>query len=115
MNKFISRMAVWCLATGLLAGCGKGNGGTARSFDNAPPEIKAEWSKAFAADQANDYIAAASGYQMIVNQSDKLSVDQCQLVSDARSKLFSRLNSAAQRGDANARKALDALRRSPPH
>jgi len=115
LNKNLSHLVVCCLAASLLTGCAKGTGGVAYIFDGASPEIKAAWSKATAADLANEFVTAANGYQLILSQADKLSVEQCQSVTDARCQLFSRLNIAAKKGEPGAVKALDTLRRSVAH
>ena len=111
----LSRLIVCFLAASLLTGCAKGTGGVAFIFEGASPEIKAAWSKATAADLANEYLTAANGYQLILSRADKLSVEQCQSVTVARSQLFARLNIAAKKGEPGAVKALDTLRRSVAH
>lgn len=101
-----------------LAGCGKNGGMGTASFDQAPPAIKADWDKAVAADQANDYVTATAAYQDILRQQDQLSRAQVQRVEDAKSKLFQRLVEASQKGDPAARQALSKLgsmnRQVPP-
>ena len=104
-----------CLAVGQLAGCTKCTSSLEHLFDGGLPEIKVVWAKTVAADLANEYVTAANGYQLILSQADKLSVEQCKSVAEARSQLFSRLHVAAKRGDSDAVVALDTLHRSTAH
>ena len=98
------------LAVGIaLAGCGRSKAG-AGSFNSAPPEITADWNKAAAADQTNDYVAAVIGYKQLQLQRDQLSPDQLKAVEEASLKLFQRLGDAANKGDAAAQQALATLR-----
>jgi hypothetical protein len=93
------------LAAGLvLAGCHKTINGNA--FAGAAPEIKAVWDKAVAADKANDYDMAVSGYRQLFRERDQLSADQIKAVQDASNEFYKHLADAAQGGDARARKAL---------
>jgi hypothetical protein len=93
------------LAAGLvLAGCHKAINGNA--FAGAAPEIKAVWDQAVAADKANDYETAISGYRQLLRERDQLSADQIKTVQDASNEFYQHLAEAARGGDAAARKAL---------
>jgi hypothetical protein len=95
----------------VFAGCNRNDGGNnSASFDNAPPQIKATWDKAVAADKINDYVVAIVAYRQILQQQDKLQPAQVRLVEDASSQLFQRLVAASTQGDPAARQALVALR-----
>jgi hypothetical protein len=94
-----------------LAGCGKGGSRTGSGdFDKAPPEIKANWDKAVAADKANDFVPAVLGYKKILAQRDSLSAAQIKAVEEVSGKLMQRLVEASTKGDAAARQALIDLR-----
>jgi hypothetical protein len=94
----------------LVAGCGKGGvAADARAFDKAPAEIKADWEKAIAADQANDYFTASSAYARIVRQETKLTPAQFETVLEASRLLSQRMTTAAEQGDVAAREAMRRL------
>ena len=98
----------------VVAGCGQHNsGGGSGSFDSAPPEIRAAWEKAVAADKTNDYVAAVLGYKQILAQQDRLPPNQVKVVQEASSKLFQRLVAASAQGDPAARQALSQLQPAP--
>ena len=105
----------------VLAGCGKGAPGSGSSaFNGAPPEVKAAWYTALAADKTNDYVSAVLGYKRILLQRDQLSPAQVKAVEEASSKLFQRLVDGSIKGDPAAKQALSQLRptkggqRAPP-
>jgi hypothetical protein len=99
----------------VLAGCGPGASGSgSSSFNRAPPELKAAWDTAVAADKTNDYVAAVLGYKQILLQRDQLSPSQVKTVEEASGKLFQRLVEASTKGDPAARQALSQLRPAPP-
>jgi hypothetical protein len=105
--------AVWaslCLAAVMaLAGCGKGSGTGSGSFAKAPPEIKAAWEKAVAADKANDYVTAVVGYRQILQQRDQLPEAAVSAATEASGKIYQRMVEASGKGDATARQALMTL------
>lgn len=93
-----------------LAGCGKGGGKVdAQAFDKAPPEIKADWDAAVAADKANDYFTASTAYTKVMRQEAKLTPNQFDSVLTASRDLSQRLTAAAASGDAAAKAALAKL------
>lgn len=97
-------LGVLLAAALVLAGCHKAINGNA--FAGATPEIKAVWDKAVAADKANDYDTAISGYRQLLRERDQLSADQIKTVQDASNEFYQHLAEAARGGDAGARKAL---------
>ncbi|HWV99630.1 MAG TPA: hypothetical protein VNZ64_08070 [Candidatus Acidoferrum sp.] len=105
-----------CVALiGLLAGCrGKsGRGFDPNTFAQAAPEIKQAWEEASAADRTNGYASAQSLYFMLLRL--QLSPQQRQAVEQASTGLNDRLSSALQKGDPDAKAALEELRRHPPN
>jgi hypothetical protein len=94
----------------ILAGCGKAGGKVdAQAFDKAPPEIKADWDAAVAADKANDYFTASIAYAKVMKQEAKLTPAQFDSVLTASRDLSQRLTTAAASGDAAAKAALAKL------
>jgi len=99
----------------VLAGCGRGASGSGSSgFNGAPPELKAAWDAAVAADKTNDYVPAVLGYKEILLQRDQLSPGQVKAVEEASNKLFQRLVEASAKGDPAAKQALSQLQPTPP-
>ncbi len=105
--KLFSKAYAACLAVVLFAnGCGSGGGSTSSaSFDQAVPEIKADWDKAVAADKANDYFTASINYAKLINQESKLTSKQFENALTASRELSQRMMAAAEKGDAEARAA----------
>ena len=97
----------------VLASCGQGASGSS-GFNGAPPELKAAWDRAVAADKTNDYVPAVLGYKQILLQRDQLSPSQVKVVEAASGKLFQRLVDASTRGDPAAKQALSQLQPAPP-
>ncbi|MGO9200192.1 MAG: hypothetical protein ACLQM8_06575 [Limisphaerales bacterium] len=99
----------------VLAGCGQGASGSGSSaFNGAPPELKAAWDTAVAADKTNDYVPAVLGYKQILLQRDRLSPGCLKAAEEASGKLFQRLVEASTKGDPAARQALSQLQPGPP-
>jgi hypothetical protein len=105
-------LLIGCL---MLTGCGKGSsaGGTG-GFNAAPPELKAAWETAVAADKTNDYVTAALGYKGMLLQREQLSPSQVKAVEEASGKLYQRLVEGIAKGDPTARQALSQLQPAPP-
>ena len=100
-------LLVACLA---VVGCNKSDGKPdPRAFDNAPPEIKADWEKAVAADAANDYYTAATSYTKVLRQETKLTPKQFDTAVNASREFTQRMTSAAEKGDAAAKEAMRKL------
>jgi hypothetical protein len=105
-------LLIGCL---LLAGCSKGaSGGGSGGFNSAPPELKAAWETAVAANKTNDYVTAALGYKGILLQREQLSPSQVKMVEEASGKLFQRLVEGTAKGDPAAKQALSQLQPAPP-
>ena len=102
-------LATVLISSLMITGCGKGGAGGSSSFDSAAPEVKSAWDKACSADQANDYVNAATGYKSILAVRDTLKPEQVTAVQEASGKLNQRLVDASTKGDANARQALNTL------
>lgn len=117
--KSIWKSARWlvllALTLTLLAACGSKDPSTApgkpnpASFDSAPPDIKADWDRAVAADQANQYYVAASTYLKIIRQEGRLTKEQYQTAAAASDALTARMQEAINKGDAAARDAMQRI------
>jgi len=83
-----------------------------QAFDSAPPEIKQVWLTGVEAVNTNDYAAAQNLFYNLLNQD--LPPAQRQAVANASTLVMNRLYDGAQKGDSNALKALEELRRNPP-
>mgnify|MGYP001191669964 CR=1 FL=1 len=103
-------MGLLLIAGIALAGCGKsGSGAGGGGFDKAPPEIKAAWEKAVAADRTNDYVTAIVGYKAILQERDTLPRELVKAAEEASGKVFQRVVAASQKGDPDARDAMATL------
>jgi len=118
MNKvkaFAVRAGAFLIGCSVLAGCGQGASGSKSSgFNGAPPEIRAAWDAAVAADKTNDFVSAVLGYKEVISQRDQLSPGQVKTVEEASSQLFQRLVATAAKGDPAAKQALTQLQPAPP-
>jgi hypothetical protein len=109
---------LWCVCLAFLTGCGQKAAGELssaekRAFDQAPAELKAQWTAALEAGGTNDYVSAQTLLYGLLNQA--LSQEQKQAVGKALSSLNDRLYSALDKGDPEAQKAIEELRRNPPN
>lgn len=110
LGRILGRLGTALVIGFVCAGCGQaGNKVDATSFDKAPPEIKAEWDSAVAADKANDYFTASMAYAKVMRQEAKLTPKQFDSALAASRDLSQRLTSAAAKGDAEAKAALAKL------
>ncbi len=96
----------------LSAGCGSGapklSSADLKAFDKAPAELKQRWEKAVAADKSRDYLTASVSYAALLRES--LDPAQSAAVQTAIAALNTRMYEAAEKGDPNAQKAVQAQR-----
>jgi hypothetical protein len=102
----------------LLCGCGHKvpdgiSNADKQAFDSAPPELKEVWLKGLEAFNTNDYATAQNLFYSLLNQ--ELSPAQKQAVANETTIVMNRLYSGAEKGDPDALKALEELRRNPPN
>jgi hypothetical protein len=116
MAKTLSvRAGVLLIGCFVVAGCGqRPSGSRSGGFNGAPPELKAAWDTAVAADKTNDYVPAVLGYKGILLQRDQLSPSQVKAAEEASGRLFQRLVEASAKGDPAAKQALARLQPAPP-
>ena len=100
----------------LIAGCGDEPYTLSRedraAFKNAPPEVMQLWEEGLKADKANDYLTAGNNYRALLTNG--ITPEQMAAVQTALGGLNIRLNEAAAKGDAAAKKALEAAKESSP-
>jgi hypothetical protein len=102
-----------CLFLGFaVAGCKKSGAlaaGDPKVFDSASAELKEAWGTALKAAEANDY---ATAYLTLAEMRRQPGLNEAQnLAIAAESTLVhDRMNEAAQKGDANALKAIQDIR-----
>lgn len=109
MKNYLTLAGAILLAGFMLVGCGRSGPADAQAFDQAAPELKAEWATALAADKSNDYFAAATAYGNIVKQESKLTPKQFTAAESASRALMQRVMDASNSGDAAAKQALARL------
>lgn len=102
----------------LLIGCGEKKLGQltsaeAKAFDQAPAEAKQQWTSAVEATRTNDYVGAQTLLFGLLNQ--ELSTDQKAAVQKQMGIVNDNLYAALEKGDPEAQKAMDELRRNPPN
>jgi len=99
----------------LLAGCGRtpqsAAARAAKTFQSASPEAKAAWGTAMAAIQTNGYVAASVALQQVMALPG-LTPQQSQAAQAAGVALSDQMYDAANKGDANAKQAIEELRKS---
>lgn len=110
---------LWCICPVLFTGCHHKAGveqlspADKAAFDQASADLKAQWTAALEAGEKNDYVGAQTLLYGLLNQT--LSPEQKQAVSKELSLLNDRLYSALGKGDPEAQKAIEELRRNPPN
>ena len=115
VRTFAVCMSAFLIGCVVLVDCGQGASGSGLSgFHSGPPELKAAWDKAVAADKANDYVPAVLGHKQILLQRDQLSPSRVMAVEEASGKLFQRLVDASTKGAPAVRQALSQLQPAPP-
>ncbi len=95
-------------ALALAVGCDQPVTRIAEPFDNAPPDVKAAWQRALAADNTNDYATAIATLDWLNKR--KLTDPQMNALSAERAKFSERLLKAVMRNDPAA---IRAYRNSP--
>ena len=97
-----------------LAGCTKSTPGITSeqrsAFDSAPAEIKKMWQDALAADKVNDYTRVQA--LLLDLQTKEMSKEQQQALVDEFDAYGQRLLAAAEKGNPDAKNALDDWRKA---
>ena len=117
MKSMIQLLAVALLSMLVLlpgAGCGRGGGSDPASRSKlfqSPPEVKAGWDAVVTAAKAKQYSTAILGIQKL-RQQPGLTPEQTQVMDQTATALSDEMYEAANKGDANAKKSLDDLRKA---
>ena len=110
ISKCLARLGLALALWVVVAGCSKyGKESQAVAFDRAPPEIKADWDMALAADKTNDYYTASTTYAKILNRESQLTPKQLETLEATSRDLSQRMVAAANEGDDAAKQALTKL------
>jgi len=94
----------------IAVGCGRGVSPSAanKAFDTAPPAVKATWEKAMAASQTNNYTMSIALLRSLRTE-PSLTPKQREALADTTSSITEKMMDAANRGDADAKKAMEDL------
>lgn len=112
LSGMIVTLGLVVLASMLVVSCGsKGGGANAKAFDSAKPEVKTLWEKAQTAAKAKDYAAALLTFQQLSLRTD-LTPEQVKAVEVASTAVSDQMYEAANKGDAEATKAVETLRKA---
>jgi len=114
VNKsFIVKTCLFFLVVSALAGCSKSSDAIASSrskaFDSASPQIKTAWENAIAAAKSHDYALAITGLNSLASDTN-LTAEQLQAVRDTGRAVSDEMRAALNRGDENAKKAVEDMR-----
>lgn len=103
---FVSMMFVAVIAVG----CGRGVSPSAanKAFDTAPPAVKATWEKALAAGKTNDYAMSITLLRSLRTE-PSMTPKQLEALTDTTAAITEKMMDAANRGDADAKKAMEDL------
>lgn len=107
-----------CLCAVVLAGCGgspdpnKLGNKNDKLFQSADPGIKTSWDVAMAALKTNGYVAAITSLQDITRGTNTaVTPEQVKAAGETVTAISDSMYSAANKGDAKAREAIDELRK----
>ena len=105
------------LTSCVLIGCGGASSAASRGdklFNNASPEIKADWKTASGAVRSNDYAMALATLGKLGARTD-LTPEQQKCITDLSKSVSDQMYDAANKGDAKAKQALEDLRKISGH
>lgn len=115
LTSLVKLLAVVVIAGLTMIGCGKSassiGAGNTKAFDTADAATKASWEFALSAMKSNDYAAAILTFQRLLSQ-PTLTPEQSRAAADTMSSVSDQMTAAAAKGDAKAKEAIDALRKS---
>ncbi len=111
--KWLAGLALAGLVAVAASGCGKSAESAAsdagKLFASAPPETKATWEAAQTAVKANDYATALLALRRI-RLHPGLTPEQVAAVDKTSLAVSDQMYEAANKGDANAKKAIETMR-----
>jgi hypothetical protein len=113
-GKFVAIIGLTALMGVAVTGCSKSANAIASSgtkaFESAPPETKAAWESAMAAVKSNDAATALLAFGKLRAQPG-LTPEQIQAVDKTAAAVSEQMYAAANKGDPNAKKAIEDLRK----
>ena len=86
------------------------NGKDTKAFDSASPEIKAAWGTIVTASSSNDYTTAILSSRKLQAQG-QLTPEQSKAVVDTMTAMNNQMTAAAIKGDPNALKSVEEIRK----
>jgi hypothetical protein len=109
---------VLALCLSVTSGCKPKSGGPPsaadlQAFSGASPELKQMWELALTADKTNGYATAETLFYALLRAG--VTPDQKEAVVRRLTSVTERLDAGLEKGDANAKAALEELRRNPPN
>ncbi len=111
--KWITSLLCLCIAGMVFVGCGGEKKAVdpakSQAFATASPEIKTQWDKAMGAASSNDYFGAIFTTRSML-ASGSLSPEQTTTAQSLLESVSTKMNAAADKGDAKAQEAVEALR-----
>ncbi|HEY9175627.1 MAG TPA: hypothetical protein VI136_25390 [Verrucomicrobiae bacterium] len=110
-TQFLATLVLAALVGFLAIGCGKSAGSGAKAFNSANAEIKAIWDKGMAAATAKDYATALLTFRQLSARTD-LTPDQVKAVEQTATAVNDQMYEAANKGDAEALKAIEVMRKA---
>jgi hypothetical protein len=117
LNRLLLWMAVSTLLCGIAAGCGKQTSlpkVPSNTFATAKPELQQIWAAAMACSEKNDYLGATTNLMALQARPSALSAEQKQAVDDLWAAMGNRIFAAAEKGNPEAVKAMQAVRQARP-
>lgn len=109
LTRIIALLGLLAVVALIGAGCGGGGSG-GKAFQSAKPDVKAEWDSAMASAKANDYAKATVTLMELRKRTD-LTPEQTQAIDKAATTISDQMYEAANKGDENAKKSIDELRK----
>ena len=106
------------LSMAALLGCGEGGKSEAekaaqaarQSFENAPELLKAQYQQLKSSIEASDFQKAKASLDQLRQSQPQLTPEQVSAVTEQEQALMLKASAAAQNGDANALKLIQAVR-----
>jgi hypothetical protein len=113
--KHLSRLLCACgVALLALSACNKSAapapGQQAQAFQSATPQNQADWGLALEASKTNDFVVAMLTLRKLQGQAD-LTPEQRAAVKDRMTEVNDQMAAAVQKGDPDAIKAMEEIRR----
>jgi Tfp pilus assembly protein PilV len=93
----------------IIVGCKKQSADPAQAFQTANPEILVRWQQAMEATKTNNYVTAVLSLRKL-QMDTSLTSEQQTAVTEQMAFVNQNLSAAEQRGDPDAKKAMEEIR-----